>query len=223
MNPGRVILTLSRLSLFAFTFLCNLMTLDFGNERELIKRIRSAADATRSELIGELETLPVRIYQYHHRWLLINDVHPFGPWTDCGFDPSASKFPRDILLLSASMYGHSDICNGGFHQFFSNDTGMYAPEMLEFLNRAGLTNAAHVMEAAMSRIEPRFSRSRIQRASFLQSVGEIRPSELKDPFEDLNDPYYLATGEHGRTALIENAADTWLTNICGIESLHDRL
>src|SRR5437867_797140 len=118
----------------------------FGEELELIEQICAASSAgERKKLISRLEQLPVRIYRSYSRWLLINNVHPFPCWGETGYDPTKSGVPRDIQLLWAMSYGTSDIYNGGFHQFFSNWTGILAPEMIEWCKRAGFEKTAGII------------------------------------------------------------------------------
>ncbi len=117
-----------------------------GEELKLIEQIRTTMSAEqRSRLISKLEKLPVDTHPFYSRWCLMNDLDPFSCWTDDGYDPSLSNCPRDIQLLIATDYGKSDIENGGFHQFFSNPTGVLAPEMIEWFERAGLAESASVL------------------------------------------------------------------------------
>jgi hypothetical protein len=60
-----------------------------GEEFRLIHRLTSenASAEERGRLIRELEALPVRIYPFHWRWLLINKVQPLDAWDDQGFHP----------------------------------------------------------------------------------------------------------------------------------------
>ena len=39
--------------------------------------------------------------------------------------------PRPAGLLFAAHFCQSEVCNGGFDQFFSNSTGVLAPEAIE--------------------------------------------------------------------------------------------
>src|SRR5437899_311322 len=79
----------------------------FGDEFRLIERItaKNLSPNERQRLIAELEALPVRKYQFHHRWMLINEVSPFEAWDAEGFHPNRSRWPRDVQLLWAATYG----------------------------------------------------------------------------------------------------------------------
>ena len=41
------------------------------------------------------------------------------------------RLPRAVGHLFAAHWCQSEICNGGFHQFFGNSTGVLAPEAME--------------------------------------------------------------------------------------------
>ncbi len=192
-----------------------------GEELELIEQIRKTSSTDeRSRLISQLEKLPVRKYQFHDRWLLINDIDPLNCWTDDGYDPSRSDCPRDIQLLEATSYGKADIDNGGFHQFFSNGTGVVAPEMIEWFERAGLAESASIVREATAVFGKVFPRSQKLRRKFLASFdGETRADW--DPFFKLDDRFYasLPYDKH----VFDAAADRWLREVCGIKNLRDTL
>ena len=188
-----------------------------SEEHVVIGRIRSAATPEeREKQIRELEALPVKIYPFHSRWSVIHDVSSFDGWTDEGYDPSAGKGPRDIQMLEATGYGISDIENGGLHQFFGNSTGAFAPEMVEWFERAGLPQAAVLLKQAMAKFGEPYPRSQQARQKFLDSIPwESR--EKSDPFRDLDGPFYDAVHEEGRD--FDTLADRWLTDVCGIKDL----
>jgi hypothetical protein len=193
----------------------------WGDELQLIEQIWTAASAEeRSRLISQLDEHPVVIYPFHSRWLLINNIHPWHCWTDDGYNPSFSDCPRDIQLLAATSYGKADICNGGFHQFFSNHTGGFAPEMIEWFERAGLTETASVVREAIAVFGQAFPRSQHVRGERLAAF-EGATREDCDPFYQMDDRFYasLPRDEH----VFDAAADRWLREVCGITSLYDTL
>ncbi len=192
-----------------------------GEELELIEQIRATSSTEeRSRLISQLERLPVSIYQFHDRWLRINDIDPLNCWTDDGYHPSRSDCPRDIQLLEATSYGKADIDNGGFHQFFSNGTGVVAPEMIEWFERAGLTETASIVKEATAVFGKVFPRSQKLRRKFLASFhGETRADW--DPFLKLDARFYASLPYNKE--VFDAAADRWLREVCGIKNLHDTL
>jgi hypothetical protein len=188
-----------------------------GEEYALISRIEAAeTEAERNRLIADLERMPVRIYPFHSRWMLINDIQPFECWREDGYDPSRSEVPRDIQLLWATSYGKSDIDNGGFHQFFTNSTGDFAPEMVEWFDRAGLKDTAEIVRTAMAVFGDTYPRSQTARQQFLQTFeGESRAEW--DPFAAMDEPFYDSLH------VFDEAADRWLRETCGVKNLHQTL
>ena len=95
--------------------------------------------------------------------------------------------------LFAIWWCDSEVCNGGFHQFFSNSTGVLAPEALEGLRAIGLRECADLLEAATDKFHTPYPRDREARHAALQAIelpGEKR--EQWDPFYELDDRYYAA-------------------------------
>ena len=190
-----------------------------GKELQLIMQIQTCkSEAERKRLIKKLDKVPVKIYPFHHRWLLINDVQPFHCWGDNGYSPELNAFPRDVQILAATCYGKSDISNGGLHQFYSNGTGIFAPEMIEWFERAGLPEAAAILKESTLVFGDAFPRSQDARNAILsQFEGETRPEW--DPFFEMDDSFYesMPYKEH----VFDAAADRWLREVCGIQSLED--
>jgi hypothetical protein len=64
-----------------------------------------------------------------------NAIDPI--WDDIDIDTSESfqrtfqNVPRKLGLLYAAHFCQSEVCNGGFTQFFRNSTGVLAPEAIE--------------------------------------------------------------------------------------------
>jgi len=187
-----------------------------SEEHVLLGKINSAATPEeREKLIAELEATPVKIYHFHSRWSLIHKVDSSG-WTESGFDPSLSEAPRDIAVMEATAYGVSDIENGGLHQFFGNSTGIFAPEMVEWFERAGMPGPASILKQAMAKFGEPYPRSQAARQRFLEGFkGEKR--EEWDPFIELDQPFY--DGVNGSAGGFDAAADRWLKEVCGIKDL----
>jgi hypothetical protein len=147
----------------------------YGEEGfRLIQRLSSknVAAEERQRLIGELEALPVRLYPFHKRWLLINKVQPFEAWDDQGFHPERCRWPRNVQRLWATAYGKADIDNGGLHQFFMNPTGNYAPEIHECLQKMNLRESAAILKKAMLIFGEPYPRSQDARQLFLGRSGK---------------------------------------------------
>jgi hypothetical protein len=189
-----------------------------GEEFHLIHRLTSenVSAEERGRLIRELEALPVRIYPFHSRWLLINKVDPSGAWDDQGFHPERCRWPRSVQLLYVTAYGKADIQNGGLHQFFGNSTGIFAPEMHECLEKMGLRDSADVLKKAMLIFGDAYPRSQEARRQFLQRFPGNRREEW-DPFRAMDEPFYA--GLKAREGTFDDVLDRWLREECGIQRL----
>lgn len=202
----------------------------FGDEYDLYRKLEQAkTDAERTAIIDKIDDLPIDGIPFYHRWLLVQNVSPFEYWTDSEYDPALSDVPHDIQLLAAMSYGKSDIENGGFHQFFSNSTGVFAPEMIEWCERAGLHETAEVIREAVAFFGDKFPRSREVRNRVLQEYPNRRESDDRDtipigqqvwdPFYSLSSRFYASLPYEEK--VFDKAADRWLRDVCGITSLHD--
>lgn len=125
------------------------------------------------------------------------------------------RLPKPIGHLLAAQWCQSEVCNGGFHQFFHNSTGVLAPEALEGFEAIGLDGLAAALAKAMAFFGERYPRSREVRIrkldTFSRPVGKApknaRASWAWNPFEDLDDEFYrvLAT----KKGNWENAANSF--------------
>jgi hypothetical protein len=93
--------------------------------------------------------------------------------------------PRASGLLFAAHFCQSEICNGGFHQFFWNKTGVLAPEAVEGFREIGQTQVAALIEKAMSLFGSVYPRDRKQRQTQLTEVSRISLDALDKTFYSL--------------------------------------
>lgn len=190
-----------------------------GEESKMMRQIKDASTVTeRQRLIAELEALPEKHYSFWQRWLSLYGDQELVGWSSDGFDSTKSPLPRDIQLLAATIYGINDINNGGLHQFFHNSTGVHAPEMVEWLNRAGYNGAAEVLLDAMKVFGEPYPRSRDVRTAFLDGFGGEGSRDDWDPFAKLDDRFQLSLGSQDE---LDAACDRWLRTECGVTSLSD--
>ena len=186
-------------------------------EFSLIQEIKSAeSQKARKELISELENIPIGAHPFHDRWIRINEAHSHSGWTERGFEPRLSDIPKNIQILAAVGYGKSDIENGGFHQFFCNPTGAFAPEMIEWFKNVGLKQSASIMKDATAIFGDTFPRSQNERREFLDQHPADSKGKL-DPFKNLNQLFYDSFSDKDK--LYNIAADKWLKEICGVTHL----
>ena len=65
-------------------------------------------------------------------------------------DVATSGFSREQILLFALLYGKSDIENGGFEQFFGNETGGFANETALGFESINLGDLSRLIRKGMS-------------------------------------------------------------------------
>lgn len=124
-----------------------------------------------------------------------------------------SKVPQDVGRLFAIHWCVSEICNGGFHQFFHNSTGVLAPEALEGFRAVGLPECATLLKQAMAFFGPDYPRDQAVRVSLLDSYAEQDPTPNEfylhgwDPFRELNGPFYDALGNDDDNDRFSQRAD----------------
>jgi Domain of unknown function (DUF4375) len=96
--------------------------------------------------MGKREYEPGEVY-----WSL---VEPF--WGKISIYDGAEQFlrqfralPKHVGHLFAGHWCQSEVCNGGFHQFFWNPTGILAPEALQAYQAIGIPVWAAIVKEAM--------------------------------------------------------------------------
>jgi len=116
------------------------------------------------------------------------------------FARTFARAPRPAGLLFAAHFCQSEVCNGGFDQFFSNSTGVLAPEAIEGFKAIGQNVVAEIIHEACSLFGEPFPRERSLRQSKLESID----SELLD---SLDQKFYGII--HSENGGFETAADSY--------------
>jgi hypothetical protein len=109
------------------------------------------------------------------------------------FLESLEAVPIQVRHLLAVWWADSEICNGGFHQLFSNSTGVLAPEAAEGFRAVGLEECFRIVRAAIERFGTEYPRDRVMRDAALQTL--LLPGQRRqewDPFTLLDEEYYAA-------------------------------
>jgi hypothetical protein len=96
--------------------------------------------------------------------------------------------------LYAAHWCQSEVRNGGFHQFFSNTTGLLAPEALEGFRAIGVAEWAEILREAMRHFGTPYPRDRDDREEFLP-LRQRRPREEWNPFYQLDVRFYESTDD----------------------------
>src|SRR5271170_2757632 len=90
-------------------------------------------------------------------------------WDDIDIDSAESfqqtfrRVPLELGILYAAHFCQSEVCNGGFTQFFWNSTGVLAPEAVQGFIAIGQPKVATVVEKAMSMLGSPYLRDRSAR------------------------------------------------------------
>lgn len=90
-------------------------------------------------------------------------------------------------MLFAAHFCQSEICNGGFHQFFGNSTGVLAPEAVEGFREIGQAQVAALIEKGMSLFGGTYPRDRNDRQARLAEVSRNSLNALDQTFYSLID------------------------------------
>jgi hypothetical protein len=116
--------------------------------------------------------------------------------------------PVAARSLFAAHWCQSEVRNGGLHQFFSNSTGILAPEAIAAYQMIGMPKLASVIEAAARWFGSDYPRRREIRQELLDSCETEHP-EGWNPFSRLDDEFFaLIDQENGG---FRQAADEYAT------------
>ena len=121
-------------------------------------------------------------------------VEPYWDTVDIYRGPSvflrtfAEAPPRSQHLLAAH-WCQSEVCNGGFHQFFMNSTGVLAPEAAAAFAEMERGDLAEIVRTAMAYFGSPYPREQDIRTARLADRHGKQRSEW-DPFFGLDDAFY---------------------------------
>ncbi len=107
------------------------------------------------------------------------------------FSEQFARLPRAIGVLLAAHWLDTEVCNGGFHQFFHNSTGVLAPEALAAFRALNLADAAQAVQEAIHFFGEPYPRDRAVRQTMLDSIPGDSHTE-RNPFTELDKRYYDA-------------------------------
>src|SRR4051794_7293410 len=121
-------------------------------------------------------------------------VEPF--WDAVSIYDGPGEFARQFRAIPAKA-GHllaahwcqSEVCNGRLHQFFTNSTGVLAPEALAAFRAIGLAEWAAILAEAMRFFGEPYPREQADRQELLAGRRGRRREEW-DPFFALDDRFY---------------------------------
>ena len=111
------------------------------------------------------------------------DPSVFMKWFDDLSETQKVLFPTHWVC--------SEVYNGGFHQYFSNSTGLHAPEAVLGFRALGLDDIADIVDRAIAVFGKDYPRARTTREEFLDAIEGDDISEW-NPFFELDDEFYEA-------------------------------
>ena len=97
---------------------------------------------------------------------------------------------EELVVLAVEAL-EREVNNGGHHQFFSNPSRIYAPMIVDALNRIGSATAARICSDAIELlgIEGPITVDAVERAIYTESEGRDRK------LDDLDHQYYTTVGD----------------------------
>jgi Domain of unknown function (DUF4375) len=101
-----------------------------------------------------------------------------------------SRVPEAPRHLLAGLLCDAEVCNGGFHQFFTNSTGVLGPEAATAFAAIGMARLADVVRRAMTFFGEDYPRDWAARKTALATYEAHRPDD-PDPFRALDDEFYI--------------------------------
>jgi hypothetical protein len=117
----------------------------------------------------------------------------------------------EVGHLFAAHWCQSEVRNGGLHQFFSNATGVLAPEALEGFRAIGLVEWSDILAEAMRFFGIPYPREQLGRRNQLAERRGRRREEW-DPFYHLDDRFYKWL--HAEPDRWARAADAYAERFC---------
>lgn len=111
-----------------------------------------------------------------------------------GFLREFADTPEPNRHLFAAHWCQSEVCNGGLDLFFSNSTGVLAPEAVAAFNAIGLPGLASVVQRAMALLGKSYPRDREARNEVLDRLQEVAES---NPFDSLDVEFSKLVEEEG--------------------------
>ncbi|MDM4767180.1 DUF4375 domain-containing protein [Pelomonas sp. SE-A7] len=98
------------------------------------------------------------------------------------FSEDFEKLDRVAQALFAAHWCQSEVCNGGFGQFFGNSTGVLALEAVAGFEALGMQNVASVVRQAVSLFGSAYPSDRAAREEQLEMLRHESLNELDGEF-----------------------------------------
>ncbi|MGZ3422698.1 MAG: DMP19 family protein [Polyangiales bacterium] len=148
-----------------------------ADRRERMPLFRDRPPLTAEEIEGSMAHASAR----HAFWRNLRTPRPI--------DEAIAGATRGQIIAYCVQYSHADICNGGFHQYFSNHTGDYASITVEALRTLGDDRRAELMTRAMGRFPRGVAPKTAARRQRLLDAIDYR-SDWQPWIRPIEDAYY---------------------------------
>ncbi len=139
-------------------------------------------------------------------------------WEAIGLSGSAetaladlARTPAPARDLFVAWWLQSEVCNGGFAQFFFNSAGVFGPEAVVAFHLLGMTETAAVIEQAITVLGAPYNRDLDARRSRLASLGYHLDGSWRDgPLDRFDERFYalINTEAGGFSANADRIAET---------------
>lgn len=120
------------------------------------------------------------------------------------FQSQYAQAPLIARHLFASHWCQSEVRNGGLRQFFTNRTGVLAPEAIEAFEAIGMPEISKILKKAVKLFGTPYPRAKTARAKLICGSNK---AEFNKKLNELDDKFfsYLSFENGG----YENAADSY--------------
>jgi len=124
-------------------------------------------------------------------WQLVEPVwDSLVQWDEIpAFQSAFAATEASARTLFGAHWLYSEVCNGGFHQFYWNSTGVLAPEAADAFAAIGMPRTAEIVRRTISWFPTPYPRNRESRIELLDSHAELHP-DSPDPFSSFDDEFY---------------------------------
>jgi hypothetical protein len=126
-------------------------------------------------------------------WQLVEPVwNSLVQWDEIPvFESAFASAEPSARTLFAAHWLYSEVCNGGFHQFYWNSTGVLAPEAADAYAAIGMPRTAEIVRRSIAWFPTPYPRDRESRIELLDRYAETHP-EIRNPFDSLDEEFYQA-------------------------------
>ena len=131
----------------------------------------------------------------------------FDMRTEAALRECLASMPESVADVICIHWLSSEVANGGFHQLFTNSTGILAPEAVGGLQKLGLTELYNIAREALDFFPLPYPRSQRDRIAFLNAAVPANTSENSseqwDPFYALNGQFYASAEFEDLDAILD--------------------